>query len=67
MIDHLQPVIDYAFCNAIDHPIMQALASIAAFDLFDDGANIARTSRILRIRPIILLVQHITQSIVGTG
>ncbi len=63
-LGHARAVMDLAGLDALDDPVMDQLAGIAAPDAFDEADGLAGTLRRHRIVPTVFLVQNIAQGVV---
>lgn len=61
---HARAVKDCAGLDALDDPVMDQLAGIAALDALDEADGLAGTFRRHRIVPAVLLVQDVAQGVV---
>lgn len=66
-LDHLRAIADLAVCNPVQNPIMELFALTIATDIFDDRPDFTRAIGVLWISPIMLLVQAVSQRIIGAG
>jgi hypothetical protein len=66
-LDHAASILDFALGYAVQDPIVDDLAGLAAPGLFDQADHIARPLRVLRVSPAVLFVQHVAQDIEGLG
>jgi hypothetical protein len=66
-LDHASPVLDLALGDAVQDPIVDHLAGLAAPGVFDQADGIARPLGVLRVRPAVLFVEHVAQDIEGLG
>ena len=63
-LGHARAVADVAGLDALDDPVMDQLAGIAAPDAFDEADGLAGALRRHRIVPTVFLVQNIAQGVV---
>jgi hypothetical protein len=63
-LGHARAVMDFAGLDALDDPVMDQLARIAAPDTLDEADGLAGALRGHRIVPAVFLVQNIAQGVV---
>ncbi|WP_425348818.1 hypothetical protein [Pararhizobium antarcticum] len=63
-LGHARAVVDFAGLDALDDPVMDQFAGIAAPYAFDEADCLAGALRRHRIVPAVLLVQNIAQGVV---
>ncbi len=63
-LGHARTVMDFAGLDALDDPVMDQLAGIAAPDAFDEADGLAGALRRHRVIPAVFLIQNIAQGVV---
>lgn len=63
-LGHARAIMDFAGLDALDDPVMDQFAGIAAPDAFDEADGLAGALRCHRVVPAVFLIQNIAQGVV---